>query len=86
MRREGSEITYDAGDYVTVTPVDSDPWILHMQRQAIVDGFRPDGYMVRLASTDAADRIQGPIPGQRLAPGWVEQDGRVRVDVLGRPA
>jgi hypothetical protein len=86
MRREGSQTTYDLGDYVTVTPTDDDPWILHMQRQVRVDGYRGGGYMLRLEAVDEGNRIQGPIPVQRLAPGWVELDGRVRADVLGRPA
>jgi len=93
MRRNGSNVTYEPGDYVTVTPIDDDPWILHMQRQARVHAYRDDGYMVELEGTfedPTADHktpmIRGPIPAQRLMPGWVEQDGRMRVDVLGRRA
>jgi hypothetical protein len=86
MRREGKEITYDLGDYVTVKAADTDPWILHMQRQVRIDGYRAGGYMVRLESVDDDSRLQGPVPAHRLTPGWVEQDGRIRADVMGRPA
>lgn len=85
MRREGTEVTYDLGDYVTVVPDDTDPWILHMQRQVRVDGYRNGGYMVRLESAGEDNQLQGPIPVQRLKPGWIEQDGRMRADVMGRP-
>lgn len=91
MRHISGNVVYEPGDYVTVTPVDEDPWILHMQRQARIHAYSDGGYLVKLE--DAVEdplanprrpMIRGPIPSQRLMPGWVEQDGRMRVDVMGR--
>jgi hypothetical protein len=76
---------FHEGNYVTVQPVDSDPWVLHMQRQVTVDSRRGGGWMVRLDSTASWDALQGPIPEGRMLPGWVEQDGRARVDEDGWP-
>jgi hypothetical protein len=77
--------TYRRGDLVTVTPIESDHWLLHMQRQVtIASEERPGGYLVRLDSATPDAAIQGPIPGARLAPGWIEADGKVRFDVRGR--
>lgn len=75
---------YRPGDFVTVVPADGDPWLLHMQRHVhVVDEPSPGQYRVRLGSTSEDAAIQGPIPADRLLPGWIEQDGLKRFDVHG---
>jgi len=69
---------FQIGDRVTVTPDDSDHWILHMQRQVTVAAEPAPGYyLVRLDATAPTLAIQGPVPEDRLQAGWVEADGRV---------
>lgn len=75
---------YRPGDRVTVVPADTDPLLLHMQRQVtVVSKHAPDSYLVELGAVSPDQRIQGPIPAARLLPGWVEQDGSTRLDLQG---
>jgi len=76
---------YHQGDRVTIEPIDADPWILHMQQQVTVDSRHAGGgYMVKVGSASDDNTVHGPIPDARLRPGWVEQDGTVRVGMNGR--
>ncbi len=83
---------YKVGDYVTMVPGESDPWVLHMQRHVRVycllradDHFYgDDDYKVELAGVSADNALHGPIPRARLLPGWVAENGHVHRDVHGR--
>lgn len=66
------------GDRVTIIPVDSDPYILNFQKWATVARAVDGGYMVHLGATWPPGEEYGPIPRERLAVGWREDDGRMR--------
>lgn len=80
--KRGNE-AYRRGELVTVQPIDTDPWILHMQRNVTIEQRTGDGYLVRVEATSPDNHVHGPIPVSRLTPGWVEQDGTARVDRAG---
>jgi hypothetical protein len=66
------------GAEVTVVPIDSDDYILQFQRFATVSRRTDRGAYVRLNSTYPADREFGPIPDNRLLPGWRDATGAWR--------
>jgi hypothetical protein len=68
---------YGEGDKVTVVPLDEDPVILHMQRYAKVVRDLASGYLVEVGSTHPP-AIFGPIPAERLLPGWRDERGQWR--------
>jgi hypothetical protein len=65
------------GERATIAPVESDRLILHFQRQVTITRVVDDGYMVRVGAGTPGEEY-GPIPEDRLIPGWREADGRVR--------
>lgn len=66
------------GDPVTVQPISTDAYILHFQRYATVTRAVDGGYMVRIDATIPPDQEFGPIPPERLLPGWKDGQGRWR--------
>lgn len=66
------------GDHVTVEARENDPLILTMQRYATVARVVDGGVIVRLEGTWPPDEEFGPIPPDRLLPGWKDNRGRWR--------
>lgn len=63
------------GDKVTIRPVESDPYILHLQRHATVSRSVDAGYMLKVPGGHPPDAEFGPIPADRLLPGWRDENG-----------
>lgn len=77
--RIGGRSYYRQGDPVTVVPAATDPYILEFQRYAVVsESMLGDQYMIRLDATMPPYQTFGPIPGERLLPGWRDESGRFR--------
>lgn len=68
-------VRHHIGDAVTVVPADKDPLILSFQRYATVSQITDRGCMVRLDATMPPDQEFGPIPAERLLPGWKDEHG-----------
>lgn len=68
---------YGQGDKVTVVPLDDDPVILQMQRYGTVMRELAGGYLVEVGST-SPPALFGPIPPDRLLPGWKDNRGAWR--------
>jgi hypothetical protein len=66
------------GDPATVDPIDTDPYILQFRRHVWIEKVVDGGYLVRLDSVAQGLEVLGPIPADRVRPGWIEADGRVR--------
>lgn len=65
---------FHVGQQVTLLrPQSDEPYILTMQRYAVVAEERPSGYMIDLA--DAIPHRYGPFPAERLAHGWRDANG-----------
>lgn len=69
---------YHEGDQVTVVPIASDPYVLELQRYARVKKRVDLGYMIEIDGTAPDYRIFGPIPPERLLPGWRDRRGHFR--------
>lgn len=65
------------GDLVTVMVVDQDPYPLHISRHVRVVAVVDDGYMVTVDSVPLGEAL-GPIPADRIQPGWRDQNGKWR--------
>lgn len=66
------------GDRVTVRPVDDDPIVLNFQRYVTIARPVDGGYMVSLEMVYPPGAEFGPIPAERLQPGWKDNLGRWR--------